>query len=123
MRPYPQHIALLLLAIILGLIAERSIPHSHVQVEGRVVPDFTQSEDTHNEEQESEHLHASHYLGQHLSLDCTTEEIHTLKHEDVLHIVLPEAPIHRDYNVLPKALNTLLRILHHYSSKAPPLSI
>ena len=121
MKGKVKNIAVLLLVLFLSVIAERMIPHSHVEKDNIVVADFSGNEKDSHHKEEGEQLHSSNFqptvysfsfsqsfiISQLLSF-CSDDEIIEEKHVE-------------NYNILPKVLNTLLFIIHTYSSKAPPV--
>ena len=121
MRLKQKYIAYFLLFLFSIMIGEKIIPHSHVEKENIILPDF--SAEKHSEEsdhEEGEILHSNFYQYSafdysfaHLAsiiIDCIIEG-----KEDLFCSEIPSA-----YNIQPKALATQLFILHLYTSKSPP---
>lgn len=117
-----KHIVFILLCLFLALIAEKAIPHSHIESIGLVIPDWDRdsNEDSSHHEEESESLHYSFY--QLSSFDYSFNEIVYIQffHVNCNQIKRPESIKIADYNILPKVLINILFIVHTYSSKAPP---
>lgn len=126
-----RNIAILLLMLFTSVIAEKAIPHHHVEKDGLLIADFSkrvepkqedqkpaeQKEDEHEAEEESFH---STYLPSELVIGF---DVHVVIVKQILsqNLTLPESRLQTNpYNILPKVLNSILYILHLYSAKAPP---
>lgn len=118
-------IAFILLSIIVSLIVERAIPHTHHKIGDTIVIDFDENHnnkdsDKHNEHELEEIIHSSVYqISDHKINFSVISEIINIQFFEFKE-VQTELPVRSDFNILPKILNTLLFIINTYSSKAPP---
>lgn len=113
-----RNIVVLLLCLFCGIIAERAIPHSHIEKDGIIVPDF--SSKINKNSNDAEELHSMFYE----SVSFDSIDIGTLCIISFLlfntHVKFDKQICINNYNILPKIINSILFIVHLYSSKAPP---
>lgn len=119
MRDKIKNITILLLILFLSVVAERMIPHSHIEKDSIIVADFSDNEDKSHEE-EAENIHSSNFQLSNFNFSFSQTFIITQFLNNSSDNEIIEEQHIEDYNILPKILNTLLFIIHTYSSKAPP---
>jgi hypothetical protein len=120
-----KYIAFFLLILFCGIVVERIIPHSHIEKNGIVIPNFSQNKEDghHNEEENSEKIHNSFYqletFDSNLSCCYFSIQFFLYKNKEI-QLELKNQLCKKNYNILPKILNSILFIIHLYSTKAPP---
>ncbi len=119
-----KHIAFLLILLFTSIIAERSIPHTHIEKQGIVLPDFfgnKQSDDL--DEHDSEQLHANFYFPE-INANLSVE---LLQSDNIIFVIgkesVPKQIKVNSYNILPKIHNSILTALMLFSPNAPPFTI
>jgi hypothetical protein len=117
-----KYITFFLLILFCGIVIERIIPHSHIEKEGIVIPDFSKNKEDvhHNEDENSEKIHNSFYQLATFDNDVTCYFSIQLFLYQEIQLELKNQLCKKDYNILPKILNSILFIIHLYSAKAPP---
>jgi len=120
MKLYLKHISLLLLVLVLSLLAERAIPHSHVEKGDIVVPDFMTGDDHGtNDEDSGEEIHSSYF--QDADFNCSFDLFYLIciLGTDYSEKIAKQVFV-RDFEILSKILNARLFVVHTFSSKSPP---
>lgn len=110
----------ILFVLYFGQVLEKAIPHSHIEKSGLIIPDFSGENEDSSSEDDCDSLHTTFYQlsNSAISFDCS---IHIqLFIYSCLDYSLINYSVKSDYNILPKVLNSILFIVHTYSSKAPP---
>lgn len=116
-----KNIALFLFVLLSAMILERTIPHVHEINEGMVNIDFShQDKDSHDEEEAEEKIHSTVYqlVANDISFSCHT--IIKVIQLEIVDFKLLENPQKTNFNILPKILNSIVYLIHYYSSTAPP---
>jgi hypothetical protein len=113
-----RNLVVFLLCLFCGIIAERAIPHSHIEKDGILVPDF--SSKINHYSHDAEELHSMYYESVSFdNLDISTPCIVSFLLFDI-YVQFDKQICINNYNILPKILSSILFIVHLYSSKAPP---
>ena len=115
----------LLLMLFLTLVGETIIPHTHVEKENMIVPDFSGNDnqnETHDDD-DGETLHSSffHWSDLGISLKPLQKTNIVWRFDD--HNVIVKSLSLANYNILPKVLNSQLFVIHICSSKSPPFLV
>ncbi len=121
MNKKKRYIVFLLLSIILAIALERAIPHTHIEVNGTVVADWDVSNDKEpHKEHESEMLHSTFYQPTSFNYSFEIANFSQQLFKIFVEKQIENPPTIPNYNIIPQQLNSILFVVHLYSSKAPP---
>ena len=120
-----RQIAFLCILLFCSVIGEKIIPHSHKEIEGIVIPDFSTLPDStsnSNDGNKGESIHANLYLiseGNTLSSSIVPEL--GILWSNVTKQSVPNTLV-TTFFIRNKTANLFLCIIRNYSSKSPPIN-
>ena len=124
MKINKKYIAFCLLTIILSIGIDRTIPHSHIEIGRKVISKFSTKDMGSNKQDkhqcDGEELHSLFYELANFEYSFRLFCLFIINYQLNISDCLPNNPSIKEYNVIPKILNSILFIIHIYNSKIPP---